>query len=260
MNGKTTFILCAVLFAVAAPAQQFVEITAELELTTWSYQEETGFPLKKTRVWPTRCVVGTNAWLIQKLSNTNFTEDIWFMDGKIIRQTTVTRDSDSDEPGYFTSRRGSRSANVAVAPDGYPASDLFVNVPWFAFCSGPYLKRPGRAVPLPAPLDNRGAFGFTDETTVFNDSLGLPRRVGFHTVQRQLKAEYQVQNSTNVLGWNFPLAFTVVQNEPDKLGKWNRQLSVSGRVTSIRPARKPELPEDLRERLEYWEQTPTRRR
>ena len=116
-------------------------------------------------------------------------------------------------------------------------------------------------MPLPTPTgQGYAAFGFTDETTVFADSLGLPRRVAFYTGQRQLKCEYQVQQSTNVLGWNFPTAFTVVQNEPNDLGQWNRQLSVSGRVTSIRPAKKPELPADLQERLKTWDQLPTRRR
>ena len=54
--------------------------------------------------------------------------------------------------------------------------------------------------------------------------------------------------------------FTVVLNEPNVLGQWNRQLSVSGRVTSIHAAKKPELPADLQERLKTWDQLPTRRR
>jgi hypothetical protein len=255
MNGRSTLTLCtALLLAVPAWADQFVEVAADIEITSWRYQEETGLPLKKSRTYSVRCVVGTNTWLIENHSRTNFKESVWFMDGKVVRLLTLTDDPAPDEPGFGMRRRGSRSANVVASVDGYPSGDMFLNLPWFAFCSGSYLKRPERALPLPAA--DRAAFGFTDETTVFADSLGLPRRVAFRTTQRQLKCEYQVQKSTNVLGWNFPTTFTVVQNEPNSFGQWNRQLTVSGRVTAIRPAPKPEMPLELQERLLDWEQTP----
>jgi hypothetical protein len=242
-----------------ARAAQFVEVAADIELTIWHYQEETGLPLKKSRTYSVRCVVGTNTWLIENHARTNVTESIWFVDGNIVRQTSYNQDSAPVEPVYRTFRRGGRSASFVAAPDGYPSGDLFLNLPWFAFCSGPYLTRPGRAVPLPTPAQDRAAFGFTGETTTFKDSLGLPKRAAFYTTQRQLKCEYQVQQSTNVLGWNFPTAFTVVQNEPDTFNQWHKQLTVSARVISIQPAQNPALPEEIRERLEEWEQSPLKK-
>jgi hypothetical protein len=260
MNCKTTLALgAALLLSVSARAAQFVEVAAEIEITSWRYQEETGLPLKKSRAYPVRCVVGTNMWLIENHSRTNVTESVWFVDGKIIRQTTYNQESPADEPVYRTFRRGPRTAAIVAAPDGYPSGDLFLNLPWFAFCSGPYLARPGRSVPLPTPGQDRSAFGFQGETTLFNDSLGLPKRAAFYTTKRQLKCEYLVQQSTNLLGWNFPTAFTVVQNEPDALDRWTKQLAVSGRVTSIRPAQSIELSEEMRERIEEWELSPLRK-
>jgi hypothetical protein len=137
---------------------------------------------------------------------------------------------------------------------------MFLSLPWFAFCSGPYFKSSGRSVPLPAPAADRVAFGFSDETALFSDSLSLPQRVDLFTSKREVKAEYRVQQSTNILGWSFPTAFTVVQNEPDRLDVWRRQLTASGRVTRIRPASRPELPEEIQMRLEMLEQFPSRRR
>jgi hypothetical protein len=265
MTRKTKSVLCAaaLLLSVSAPAAQFVEVAAEFEITTWRYQEETGLPIKRSRAYSVRCVVGTNTWLIENHARTNATESVWFIDGKIVRQTTLNQapldqESAPSEPVFRSFRRG-RTANVVLAPDGYPSGDMFLNLPWFAFCSGPYLARPGRSVPLPTPAQDRAAFGFAGETTLFTDSLGLPKRAAFYTTKRQLKCDYQVQQSTNVLGWTFPTAFTVVQNEPDALDQWHKQLAVSGRVTSIRPAKKPDLPEELRERVEEWEQSPLRK-
>ena len=260
MNRKILFALCAALL-LCRPGwtAQFVEVAAEFEITSWRYQEETGLPLKKSRTYPVRCVVGTNMWLIENHSRTNVTESVWFVDGKIVRQTTYNLESTGDEPVYRTFRRGPRTAGIVAAPDGYPSGDLFLNLPWFAFCSGPYLARPGRSVPLPTPGQDRAAFGFAGETTCFTDSLGLPKRAAFYTTKRQLKCEYLVQQSTNVLGWNFPTAFTVVQNEPDALDRWTKQLTVSSRVTSIRPAQSVELSEEMRERIEEWELSPLRK-
>ena len=258
MNRKILLALCAaLLLSLSAPAAQFVEVAADFEITVWRYQEETGLPLKRSRVYSVRCVVGTNMWLIENHARTNATESIWFVDGKIIRQTTYA-DSDPTEPVYRSFRRGPR-ASIVAATDGYPSGDLFLNLPWFAFCSGPYLARPGRSVPLPTPGQDRAAFAFKGEATVFEDSLGLPKRATFHTAQGQLKCDYQVQKSTNILGWNFPTAFTVAQNEPDALNQWNKELTVSARVTSIRPAKDVELSDDMRERIADWELSPPRK-
>ena len=260
MHSELTWAVGATLLLAAAtvPAQ-FVDVTAKIEVTSWRYQEETGLPLKRSATYSVHCVVGTNAWHIEHDASSSYKENVWFMDGNIIRQMVPNPDSLADDTGFGAYRRGSRSASILASPDGYPAGDLFLNLPWFAFCSGPYLKRPKRSLPLPTPTQ-AAAFGFSDETTVFEDSLGLPRHVRFFTGQRQLKCDYKVQQFTNVAGWNFPTAFTVVQNEPDDLGIWQRQLTASGSVTSIHRAKKLELPVDIQQRLKFLEQSPRRKR
>ncbi len=259
-----SLIFCAVLLALPAAAQ-FVEVTARMEITTFQYHEETGLPLKNIRTVSVRCVVGTNNWLIEHQPRTNATDSTWFVNGKLIRQINYSnysnygQESIAEETTSFrTFRRNSRPASVINGADGYPGGELLVNLPWFAFCSGPFLQRSARGVPVPTSPPDRAAFGFTNETTFFSDSFRLPRRAVFYATTQQIKCDYQVQQSTNVLGWNFPTAFTVVHNEPDSLGKWNRQLSITGRVTSIQPAQPVELPEDLQERLQYQERFPTR--
>src|SRR6186997_2794906 len=77
--------LCALLLvACGAQAAQFVEVTADIEVTNWHYQEETGLPLKNNRTFSVRCVVGTDTWLIERNSTTGPQESVWFMEGKII--------------------------------------------------------------------------------------------------------------------------------------------------------------------------------
>jgi hypothetical protein len=262
-HTRALALCAALLLSCGAQAAQFVEVIADIEVTSWRYHEETGLPLKNSRTFSVRCVVGTNTWLIERNSTNTAQESVWFVEGKIIRLTTPAQDVISTVPEdseFRSMRRGTRYLNILAAADGYPAGDLFLNLPWFAFCSGPYLKRPGQSVPLPTPPQDRAAFGFQHEKTVFPDSLGLPQRVRFYNGQKQLKCDYQVQQSTNMLGWNFPTAFTVVQNEPNSLGVWNRQLAITARVKSVQPAPEPALPEEVRLRVEMWERYPTRRK
>jgi len=255
-------LLCAALLGWTARAAPFVEVAASIEVINWHYQEETGLPLKNTRVHSIRCVVGKDLWQIENLSRTNITESTWLLQGMLVRQISYNSiyDSAPDDTGIRSTRRFSRPASMLATPDGYPGSELLVNLPWFAFCSGPYLKQTTRGVPLPTAAPERPAFGYTNETTLFADSFGLPRRAVFYAAPRQIKGRYEVQQSTNVLGWNFPLAFTAEQHEPDRLGKWSRTLSVNGRVTSIRSVSKLEVPEDILERLQKPEPAPARRR
>src|SRR5687767_10612625 len=150
--------LCALLLvACGARAAQFVEVIANIEVTSWHYQEETGLPLKNSRTFSVRCVVGTNTWLIERNSTTGAQESVWFVDGKIIRLTTPNQDADSDDTEFPVTRR-TRYLNIIAVDDGYPAGDMFLTLPWFAFCSGPYLKRAKESVPLPAPQQSRPAF------------------------------------------------------------------------------------------------------
>lgn len=271
MKWELLAVTCAALWLWPhSTAAQFVEVQAEIEITSARYQEETGLSFKQQRSYSVRCVVGTNSWMMENDFSPYAKETHWFTEGKIIRQLTYAA-TDDDEPneaprdrstpstGGRTSRYGSR-AGISTSNDGYPGGELHLNIPWFAFCSGPYLKSPGRQVPLPAPLKPNQAFGFDEETEVFSDKLGLPRKAMFRTGKREVKCDYQVQQTTNVAGWNFPAKFTIVQNQFTALNTPRPEITVAGRITSIRSTRKPELPEEIQERLIELEQSPSRRR
>jgi hypothetical protein len=253
-------IFCAALLALPGSAAPFVEVEAVIDVTSWHHNEETGLALKNSRSFSVRCVIGTNAWLIENFARTNIKESVWFVNGRIIRQSSATQDPMADDSTFSLTRRGGRYASITASEDGYPASDMFLNLPWFAFCSGPYLKHAGRSVPLPAPDGNRSVFGFKDQTVAFTDPLALPQRVELFTSKAQLRAKYEAQQSTNVLGWNFPTAFTLLQNEPDEFDQMRRQLNATGHVTRIRPASSIELPQEIQARLELLERYPSRRR
>jgi hypothetical protein len=127
----------------------------------------------------------------------------------------------------------------------FPAGRLHdsnLNVPWLAFCSGSYLKvKPGH-LPLPTHDVQDYYIRHTDETTLFEDNLGLPRAVDFMTATNQPMCRYRVLESTNVLGWNFPLRFVIAEYRPDRDGHWELLESTSGRIIDIGPGEAPQLP------------------
>jgi hypothetical protein len=258
----TLLFLYAALGLLSASAAQFVEISALVETIDWRYQEETGLPLKNIRTHTLRCVVGKDQWLMENLSRSNVTESTWFLNGMIVRQVSYhsTDDSSSDGTGYRSSRRTARNVGMMPSPEGYPGGDALANATWFAFCSGSFLQKTTRGVPLPTAGVNETVFGFTNEMRAFTDELGLPRTASFYAPPRELKCRYEVAQSTNVLGWNFPLVFAAEQREPDRFGKWNRNLTINGRVTTIRSVPKLEVPEEILERLQSPDTTTIRRR
>lgn len=255
-------LLCAAFGLLSATAAQFVEISARVETIEWRYQEDTGLPLKNIRSHTLRCIVGKDQWLIENLSRSNITESTWYLHGMIVRQISYnsTDDTTGDSPSYRGYRRSARNVGLLASPEGYPEGDVLVNATWFAFCSGPFLQKTARGVPLPTAGPNQTVFGLTNETRLFADALGLPRSAIFYAPPRELKGRYDVPQSTNVLGWNFPLVFTAEQRAPDRFGKWNRNLTINGRVTEIRSVSKLEVPEEILERLQNPETPTTRRR
>jgi len=92
----------------------------------------------------------------------------------------------------FERARSNLTINIWPSRDGHPLGDVSVNIPWLAFCSGTYLKREGRLVPLPAAIlhHTRDRFAYTDKTETFEDTFGLPRTVDLFTS----KSLYQASN------------------------------------------------------------------
>jgi hypothetical protein len=194
-----------------------VELSAQIEMTSWSKPGEETPPSAHTQTWTTHCVVGTNTWLIEGNFSPNKKETWWLAGTNFIVQTVP--------------QVGEPSVKILESIDGNPIKQFRgppINFPWLAFCSGPFLKREGRRI-LPR------AFDYPDTTTVFEDDLGLPRSVELYATNNQPVYQYRVSGSTNVLGWNFPLEFHVAQYRPrgTNAGAWELVLTASGKVTSI---------------------------
>ena len=247
---------CALLLGLLLPlhqgAAQFVDLTAKLEVYQWSSKAETP--------WTARCVVGTNSWLIEGDFLANGRVTWWFTGTNLIRRDVITKEM----PGSGL-KVGNQQAVVVESADGNPGrpagqGDLLTmadaRICWLAFCSGSCLKREGRQIFPPSDLWKeliRAPSGFSDRTTVFEDSLGLPKSVTLSTTKGQPVLQYRVTASTNVLGCEFPLEFHLVQYRPVFLPEshrfdtngWEADFTVKGRVTHIGAGAEPEIPGDV---------------
>jgi hypothetical protein len=195
------------------------------------------------------CVFGTNEWLIEGNLSQNAIER-WVFDGtNVIKSVQLTSVADEAELGGMTleEAKSNVTVNLFSTPGGYPPGDVAADMCWLAFCSGSYLKRSNRIVPLPVPqatlLNAPDAFAYSDQTQTFEDELGLPRKLELFTSQSLYEAsvaefwkhkppknkallksmvpdgtrkfQYTVTSSTTFLGWNVPLSFEFVQGLPD---------------------------------------------
>ena len=105
----------------------------------------------------------------------------------------------------------------------------------------PFYPAKGRELLLFYP-DELGPL--SDKTQTFNDALGLPRRVDLFRSDGKLVSVYEVQQSTNFLGWNIPLRFTATQYET-RDGQSKPDVVTSAIVTSIRDAPEPVVPPEV---------------
>ena len=257
MNIPTYLILLAMLSPVLCKAQ-FIEVTAELELT------QRGLGPKST-LRTVRCVVGTNSWQIDGDNITNGKTTYWFIDSQVI-EYSVTKEAEVDPRlkfgGGAPSPIGSEMKRITQSVDGNPgrpvgARDLLSHpgrVAWLAFCSGPCLKREGREV---FPPSDQWKFHvsspFIERTVVFEDSLGLPRKMTIYTTNSQPVVQYSVTASTNVLGWQIPLEFYLAQYQPAELpdsrtfntNAWQLHMVTKGKVTSVAVGSEPHVPAKL---------------
>jgi hypothetical protein len=125
-----------------------------------------------------------------------------------------------------------------------------------AFCSGPYLKQKVRVIPLPWPSGYFRDNVSYDRREVFNDELGLPSSVDFFLPGKSPggsktlywpSGTYKVIESTDFLGWMFPLKFEVRQSAGpgggDGTGIYDgAELVIVGHVTSMQRGRMPSIP------------------
>lgn len=242
--------------ASAYVGAQQVELTTQIETVFWSDEGA------RARDRITRCVIGTNTWLIEPESD-SYQKQTWLFNGtNLISQTLVIGYPskhpelyERNHPGHEASI-GQRFTNIVAFRDRNPfrpvrAADipwsLDTKISWLAFCSGSLLNREGRLLFPPSEFWKQRmdtASGFTDRTVVFQDDLGLPKRMELYTTSGQLAFEYSVLSSTNLLGWNVPLEFYLNQYGWPGSKEWRVYYTAKGKVTAISSPARSELPTD----------------
>ena len=233
-------IACALL-GVHHVSAQFVQVAVQCESTSW----------KSTRNFTSRCVFGTNLWMLQNDFISNADETWWCTGTNVIRHWIITKKG--SEP---------RGPLVATVPEVgekftriYDARDNFhLRGPayqhWLAFCSGSFLKAEGRHLqPFYSGLGNAGPY--SDRTQTFKDALGLPQRMELSRGDGKLVCVYEVHQSTNFLGWSIPLRFTATQYSlSDGISK--RHTTASAIVTSIGEAAEPVVPAEILKAAKHY--------
>lgn len=225
------------LFPFQSGADQFVELKAEIDYDEWDFRfsaDRINRDLEKNPLSPpsifhtnytVRCVVGTNAWLIER-NYSNEKQTYWFTGTNIIWLSVAAKETPRSP------RVGERFTWTKESSDGNPGHpggvadlmgfDLPGRISWLAFCSSSFLKRDGRQIFPPSQWWKESSLvysGWSDQTTVFQDGLGLPRILDLIATNNQPIFQYQTRQSTNVLGWNFPLEFYCVQYLPADQGQ-----------------------------------------
>ncbi len=189
-------------------AAQFIEVRAEFESTSWISEQ-----VQSRRTCTTRFIVGTNLWFFEGNFLGNATRRYWFTGTNMVEETVITSRSPNQNvsvPIAGTYEVGDRFVRIHSA-FAYEPLEGFAYVSWMVFCSGTFLKSSGREILLPFGVRPQLP-RMSDQTSVFEDGLGLPKRFELYGTNRQKLCDYTVQQSTNFLGWNLPLSFELVQD------------------------------------------------
>jgi hypothetical protein len=223
------FLVCVIWPAQFARAQ-FVGLTADVEVGVWNPKGV------RTRTTTIHCVVGTNAWQMDGDFAANARESYLFTGTNLIENIVITKDPPDELKGRINQPGmpfgtapplGRRSTRLIESVDGNPGQTvrqgdhltMVARIAWLAFCSGPCLKREGRAIFPPDDLwkEMVSTPSFKDMTTVFDDALGLPKTIDLFAPKNQQVMQYRVVSSTNVLGSEFPLEFYLAQYQPARV-------------------------------------------
>lgn len=257
MNTRTLWILLSFSIAPAsfAPAQ-FVDLNADVEVSDWNPNG--------VRSWTTAIhfIVGTNFWQMDGDFSRNARVTYQFNGTNIIEESVITKNLPDDllkrlnQPGmpFATAPAiGSRNTRFVESIDGNPGQTvrqadhltMVARIGWLAFCSSPCLKRDGRNIFPPSDLWKElvSASTFKDRTVPLDDALGLPKTMDLSTTNNQQVMQYRVLSSTNILGWELPLEFQLVQYRPAPVPErpgwtmgtngWEVQFFAKGAVKSI---------------------------
>jgi len=246
----------SVLLPVPIRASDYAEITVELN-STW----ESGATTNRHSTTAT-CIVGDNNGFISGEFSRNAKVDYWLMDSNVIEHRTIINNMYIEQAKDAFTKRKSASPTVSYpnvgetfttvhpSPIGQPVFRAVEGVVWLALCSGNYLKKTDRQIPMPMGPSSL-AFGYSDKTVLFDDPLGLPKSVALFATNGTLVCEYQVLKATNYFGRTFPLEFHATQwgNPARGSARSGSKSDVLGTVTSIKPGTLPELPEEVRKKL-----------
>jgi hypothetical protein len=211
-----------------------------------------------------RCVVGTNSWMIT--SSADDREESWWYTGtnlvwrfetpkswekrKLSRLSSNLAEYETRTMEFDGDMRGGGVNALYLTPQ--------VKIAWLAFCSGPFLKREKREVPMPSELWKETwlwwehaaeAVGFKDQTLLFEDELGLPKSIDIFARNKQPLMEYRIRHdagprltTTNVLGWEVPLEFYLAQYMPGRAtNTWQVYLTAKAKTTSVTIGKQPQM-------------------
>lgn len=276
-----TFTLCAWSLTTPIEAQRFIEVTGEIDMVTYRIAEGTNHSSGTPRTFSFSCVFSTNEWRIENTFLLNATSRVSFDGTNVYQSDLITSPMPADvksrlsmagiNDAAYERARSNLTVGVFTSANGCSLANLGANIPWLAFCSSRYLKRPGRVIPLPTAQIHYAsdAFAYRDTTELFPDDLGLPSQVELFTSKALyersvtneqffgnhdphiwqpliaktrdglLKFQYSATSSTNISGWNVPLTFEFAENARNSTGAWVRGASGSGRVTGVREAFAP---------------------
>jgi hypothetical protein len=276
---RLSFLIWLLVTLLGAQAQQFLEVTAEIELLRYRFEGKPGGEPTKFRTYFAKCIFGTNEWRIDNDFVVTCYE-AWYSEGTNVFHRLQFGDSWKPPtnsrlaaPTNIDAIRSNITVYVSFSPGGHPLGNLGVNVPWLAFCSGPYLRRPARDIPLPTTeiRIEPYAFSYSDQTEVFDDELGLPKTVelrtskaryetsrgddrllrytgieaartgkAFELPENALAYRYSVNAVTNCLGWTLPLEFSYTTYRFGSERESIPFLGGVGRLKAVRKATKPE--------------------
>ena len=280
---KWIALLCLLASAERTLAQ-FVEISADIEILTYRSDITNAEATAKTRMISVVCTTSTNLWRIENDYSLNGVNK-WFFDGTNVYQSIqITKPLPEDRqtalsgtPGFatvpFDAARSNLTIDIWPSNDGHPLGDVAVNIPWLAFCSGAYLKREGRLIPLPCDLGRHSPdrYAYSDQTQVFHDGFGLPSSIdlflskslyvssveGFYAgwgdrylpwmkrgatnlQEGTLTFHYSVTATTNFLSWTLPLRFEFYQEGRHFIQNGDWFTRGTGTLKSIREAPAPQ--------------------
>ena len=266
---------------------QYIEITTGIDVT-WFYPDPTnaGRMVENTHHYTAVCTMGRSRWRIDHDFLKNGEASLMFDTTNVYQLTRETKPMDTAMAAKLEELELDKKLglDIEMFPEAYsnrfidiwpgdlPLNDVGANLPWLAFCSGHYLKKKGRVLPL---LFNNirytpGAFACRDETSCSDDELGLPRSVDWkysaaalaksldnpllsrsdYMMKRYslsgkgikdgaLRSRYTVLEWTNYSGRHIPTKFEHLQCAPHVEWSSNPWFKAVGQVANIRHAPEP---------------------